>query len=95
MQVLCHSYPISWLHLLTPVTDSGKHLGILRFAAGFGLWPPPFGASASAVQFGYASCPATRIIPDKNPQVFGGFSVHNDDEKWQLVSFDVSKVLGM
>ena len=41
---------VRWLSSLTPVTYLSKLLGIRCVAALLGLWPRPFGASASAVQ---------------------------------------------
>ncbi|BBV93249.1 hypothetical protein STW0522ENT66_36760 [Enterobacter roggenkampii] len=53
---------VRWLHSLTPVTYLCTLPGIRSLAALLGLWPRPFGASASAVQNGKPFCPATRII---------------------------------
>ena len=43
---------VRWLRSFTPVTYLSKLLGIHSLAALLGLWPRPFGASASAVQNG-------------------------------------------
>ncbi|ARA74973.1 hypothetical protein B5S52_03360 [Pectobacterium brasiliense] len=52
---------VRWLRSVTRITYLSKLIGIPSLAALFGLWPHPFGVSASAVQ-NATFCPETRII---------------------------------